>query len=86
MEKPIVASETGPGPEIIQHGVCGLLCNPHDPHAIATSVIRLLKDRELANRLGAAARKRAVSEFSVDKIVVRNEDFYLSCLEKRNGE
>jgi glycosyltransferase involved in cell wall biosynthesis len=83
MGKPVVASRTGPGPELIEHGTSGLLCNPHDPHSIAESVIRVLKDRDLANQLGAAARNRAVAEFSVEKLVVRNEEFYLRCLEDK---
>ena len=81
MGKPIVASKTGPGPEVIEDEVCGLLCDPHDSHSIAESVIRLLKNREFASRLGAAARERAVSQFSVGKIVMQNEEFYRGCLE-----
>jgi len=83
MGKPVVASETGPGSEIIEDGVSGLLCDPHNPHSIAEAVIRALKDRELRMRLGAAARTRAVSEFSMDKLVIRNLEFYRHCLESR---
>jgi glycosyltransferase involved in cell wall biosynthesis len=83
MGKPVVASKTGPGPEVIEDGKSGLLCNPHDPHSIAESVIRCLKDPVLASRLAAAARERAVQEFSVEKLVVRNEEFYLRCLEEK---
>ena len=86
MGKPVVASRTGPGSEIIEDGTCGLLCNPHDPHSIAQSIIRVLKDRELANRLGTAARNRAVAEFSVDNLVVKNEQFYRRCVEGKAGD
>lgn len=81
MGKPVVASDTGPGPEVIEDGVSGLLCNPRDPHAIAESVIRVLRNGPLADRLGAAARQRALQEFSVDRLVGRNEDFYRRCVE-----
>jgi glycosyltransferase involved in cell wall biosynthesis len=81
MAKPVVASRTGPGPELIEHKRSGLLCNPHDPHSIAESVIRCLKDPALASRLAAAARIKAVQEFSVEKLVVRNEEFYSRCVE-----
>lgn len=83
MGKAVVASRTGPGPELIEHGTSGLLCNPHDFHSISESVIRCLKDPALADRLGSAARARAVQEFSVEKLVVRNEEFYLRCLEDK---
>jgi len=82
MAKPIVASRTGPGPEVIQHGTSGLLCDPHDPNAIAQSVIRLLRNGTLAERLGAAARQRAVEEFSLDGLVLKNEAYYHACLEQ----
>jgi len=86
MGKPVVASKTGPGPEIIEDGVSGLLCDPHDPHSIAQAVIRLLKDRDLASRLGLAARQRALREFSLDKLVGRNVEFYRRCLKMRPHE
>jgi glycosyltransferase involved in cell wall biosynthesis len=80
MGKPVVSSKTGPGPEVIEDGKSGLLCDPHDPFSIAQSVIRVLKDQDLSSRLGAAARNRALDEFSADSLVVRNEGFYDRCL------
>ena len=80
MGKAIVASKTGPGPEIVEGGVSGLLCDPHDPASIAEKVISLLKDTELRRRLGRQARSRAVELFSVDSLVERNERFYERCV------
>lgn len=74
--KAVVASETGPGPEIIEHGVNGLLCNPHDPSSIASNVVRLLNDPPLRRRLGVAAREMAVERYSLDKIVGQNLAYY----------
>ena len=78
--KAVLASRTGPGPEVIEDGVNGLLCDPHDPASIADRAITLLSDTNLRQRLGEAARRRAVSEFSTDLLVGRNESFYQSCL------
>jgi len=36
----------------------------------------------LAERLGAAARQRAVEEFSLDGLVLKNEAYYHACLEQ----
>jgi glycosyltransferase involved in cell wall biosynthesis len=83
MGKPVVASNAGPGPEIIQDGLSGLLCNPRDPHSIAAAVIGLFRDRSLAERLGAAARQRALQVFSVDQLVQKNQDFYDRCVSAR---
>lgn len=83
MGKPVVASGTGPGPELIEHGVSGLLCNPHDPASIAAAVIAVLKDRNLAGVLSRSARQRAVSHFSIGTLVHRNEEFYQDCMERK---
>jgi glycosyltransferase involved in cell wall biosynthesis len=79
MGKCLVASVTGPGPEVIEDGVSGLLCDPHRPEAIAAKVIMALTQPALRHRLGAAARARVVADFSEDVLVARNEQFYRQC-------
>lgn len=79
MGKAVVASQTGPGPEAIEDGVSGLLCNPHEPASIAEKLIAVLKDETLRRRLGVQARQRAINLFSVEALVNRNETFYSAC-------
>ena len=55
---PIVASETGGVPEVIEDGVNGMLVPPGDPEALARAIDRLLADRNLARRLSEGARER----------------------------
>lgn len=83
MGKAIVASNTGPGHEVIADGASGLLCDPHNSSSIAEKVIKLLKDPDLRLLLGEEARKRAVKLFSLDVLVRRNEAFYRRCLENK---
>jgi glycosyltransferase involved in cell wall biosynthesis len=80
MGKAVVTSRTGPGPEIVEDGISGLLCDPHDPQSIAAQVVRALKDEQLRQRLGASARQRAVERFSASSLVKQNESFYERCL------
>jgi glycosyltransferase involved in cell wall biosynthesis len=82
MGKAVVGSRIGPAPEVIEDEVTGLLCTPHDPSAIADSVVRVLKDPALRMRLGAQARDRAVKLFSIDRLIAANEAFYSRCLEQ----
>jgi glycosyltransferase involved in cell wall biosynthesis len=72
----VIGSRTGPGPEVIADGETGLLCDPHNPSDIATTAIRLLTDEQLRSKLGAAGRKRAETEFSLETLLPRNEAFY----------
>lgn len=76
MGKAVVVSSTGPGPEAIEDGVSGLLCNPHEPASIAERVIAVLSDRALRERLGREARRRAVAHFGLQALIPRNEVFY----------
>jgi glycosyltransferase involved in cell wall biosynthesis len=59
--RPVVATRVGGIPELVEHGVTGLLVPPEDPDALADALVRLLADRDLAARMGAEARRRALA-------------------------
>ena len=52
----VVASRVGGIPDVVRDGVEGLLVDPLDDDDISRALIEVLSDRELAERLGAAAR------------------------------
>jgi glycosyltransferase involved in cell wall biosynthesis len=68
--KPVVAAASGGPLEIVGDSIDGLLVPHGDAQALASAVIRLLGDTELAGRLGKAAQQRA-SEFSSRRYAVR---------------
>lgn len=78
LEKPVIASAAGGNPELVTDGVDGLLVAPLDPTAWAGAVERLLGDRVLAARLGAAARRTARERFSLERTVAGTLDVYRS--------
>ncbi|HSC90720.1 MAG TPA: glycosyltransferase family 4 protein [Gaiellaceae bacterium] len=55
----VVAGRVGGIPDLVRDGVEGLLVDPDDPRGIADAVVRVLSDRALAERMGAAAAARA---------------------------
>lgn len=61
---PTVASAVGAMQDVVKHEVSGLLVPPENPDALAAAVIRLLKDRELASRLGSRFAADARGAFS----------------------
>ncbi len=79
---PIVATAVGGVPELIEDGVHGLLVPPCDPGALADAIRRLLGDRELARRLGDAARQRQRAEFDVEAALRRLEGLYEELYER----
>lgn len=74
--KAVIASGVGGVLESVEGGVSGLLVPPGDPDALAGAIARLLEDEPLRRRLGSAARRRVVEEFSADAAVRRVETLY----------
>jgi glycosyltransferase involved in cell wall biosynthesis len=69
--KPVVATRVGGNPEIVVHGETGLLVPPADSEALASAVLTLLEDTEMALRFGMAGRRRVEERFSLD-VMLRN--------------
>jgi glycosyltransferase involved in cell wall biosynthesis len=53
----VVGSRVGGIPDLVEDGASGLLVAPDDVDALARALVRVLSDRELAQRLGAAAQE-----------------------------
>jgi glycosyltransferase involved in cell wall biosynthesis len=68
-ELPVVATRLSGIPELVEDGVTGLLVDPEDWDQIADSILRLVRDQELARRLGRAGRERVEAEFSLRSTV-----------------
>jgi glycosyltransferase involved in cell wall biosynthesis len=65
---PAIASRVGAIPEIIEHGVNGLLIEPRDARAIADEIKRLATNRALLERLRAASRATVAARYSVNRL------------------
>ena len=77
---PVVASRAGGLPEAVADGVTGVLVPPGDIQALGAALARLLRDRDLRQRLGAAGRARILAEFSIDAMVEGNLAVYRKVL------
>ena len=60
----VIASKTGGLAEIVHDGRTGYLAAPGDVAALADAMLRLVRDRSLAERLGAAGRELATRRYS----------------------
>ncbi|MGD2114862.1 MAG: N-acetyl-alpha-D-glucosaminyl L-malate synthase BshA [Acidobacteriota bacterium] len=78
---PVIATDVGGLPEVVAHGETGFLHPVGDVDAMAESAVRLLRDDDLRERFGRAARRRAVEQFDQDRIVGRYRDIYERALD-----
>jgi len=74
--KPVVATNVGGLPEMVEDGVNGLLVEKRDAKALADAILRLIADENLRERLGAAGKELQAKEFSLDAMVERTEALY----------
>src|SRR5262249_29849685 len=79
---PLIASRIGGVPELVVEDESGLLFEMGSAESLAASVVSLLKDQDLAARLSANARVRAISKFSVVSEVSQFQEFYTSFLKQ----
>lgn len=76
MEKPVIFTKIGPGPETITHGLDGWLCDPLDPEDIYIKVKNAFQRRSDFEQIGKNARQKVLEKFSPNTIVDSNIDFY----------
>jgi glycosyltransferase involved in cell wall biosynthesis len=76
LSRPVVASEVGGIPEMIEDGITGLLVPPHDPAALAAAIVRLLRDHPLADTLGRAGHDLVHDRFCIERMVAAVEQIY----------
>jgi glycosyltransferase involved in cell wall biosynthesis len=73
--KPIVASNVGGIPDLVQHGHNGLLVPPGDEKALAAAILQLINDPEKAKLMGQRGRELC-HQFSIDAMVQKLDALY----------
>jgi glycosyltransferase involved in cell wall biosynthesis len=73
---PVIATNVGGPPEIVENGREGQLVPPREPPAWSRAIRRLAEDPELASRMGRAGRLRVEQAFTVERHVTAMLDLY----------
>lgn len=68
MALPVVGINNGGTPEVVEHGVTGLLAPPWDVPALTENILRLLRDRELRSSMGNRGRQRVLEKFGAQRM------------------
>jgi glycosyltransferase involved in cell wall biosynthesis len=74
--RPVIAAEVGGLGELVVDGETGYLVPPVDVEGFTQAILRVGGDRELAARLGAAGRRRALERFLASTCTERTEALY----------
>src|SRR5207249_7582327 len=65
--RPVVATDAGGVPEVVEANVTGLLVEPADPVALAEAISTLLIDSDRAQAMGRAGRQRVEKYFTMSR-------------------
>jgi len=82
---PVVGTRAGAIPEVVADGETGLLAPPGDAQDLATALVRVLADPDLADRMGQAGRRRVAREFAIDREVKAHVELYEGLLREKLG-
>ncbi|MCT8340036.1 glycosyltransferase family 4 protein [Flavobacteriaceae bacterium TK19130] len=80
LEKPVIFSEYGPGPETIEHVETGLLCDVYHPKDIAKKIIWYIENPKAAATMAEKGRKAVLEKYDKNTILKANIQFYKSLL------
>ncbi len=78
---PVVVSDTGGLPEVVEDGVTGIVTKVNNPHSLAEGVLRVLKDRELAQKLVTQAKAVLKVKFNWQHLAQQTIETYQKCLQ-----
>jgi glycosyltransferase involved in cell wall biosynthesis len=81
---PVIATNVGGNPEIVQDGKTGFLVPARDEKALSDAIVRVLKAPELGERFGQAGYERVSKHFSLAATVRKTEELYTMLLEERS--
>jgi hypothetical protein len=78
--KPVVATEVGSIPEIVDHGKNGFLVKPRNSQHLAGAILQVLENPELRKRMSQEAGGKAYGEWSCDRVAQMHMKAYAHTL------
>jgi N-acetyl-alpha-D-glucosaminyl L-malate synthase BshA len=75
-EVPVIATNVGGLPEVVQHGVDGYLVNPGDVKEAGRYALEILSRTDRGREMGQQARRNAKSKFCANDVIPRYEEYY----------
>jgi len=82
---PVVATNVGGVPQVVQDGHTGILCPPGEPFELAQSINQLILDEELRRRVAANARSLVEHSYSLRAMLSGYESLYAAAANGTGG-
>lgn len=73
---PVVSTRVGSIPELVEEGVNGFLIEPGDYEALAQSIVKLGRDRELRHTMGERNIEKVRASYSLENAMQKLNDLY----------
>lgn len=81
--KPVIATDVGGNPELVEDGETGYLVPSQNSQALADRLITVLTNRQRALQFGKSGQHRAQGQFSLITMVHEYQALYDQCIEAR---
>lgn len=83
MSKAVVNSNMDWAREVIEPGKSGFLADPRNHEAFAECIVKIIRDENLNQQLGHAAREKVVTDFDIKVLVKKNIAFYRTVINEK---
>ena len=84
-ERPVIASDLGGIPDIVEHERTGLLVPPGDPAILGSAIESLARNPDRARQMALRGRQVARDRFGWDRVLETTNRVYASAMERRRG-
>ena len=85
-KKPVVVTDVGDIPDVVDDGKTGFIVPPKDSKALADSILKLLKDDKLRKEMGENAYIKMKKELSWNKITEKTIEVYKNILYSKDNK
>lgn len=76
---PVICTEVGAMPEIVEDGVTGFVVPPNDPRSLGEKIRYLLDNPKLGEQMGNAGREKVLHTFTWDSVTQKCLEAYMAC-------